>query len=409
MGHSKTFALLAAMGLAAGAQAQTSQDEIRAYAAELLAQSEGRTSTLAQPTTPLVEIGGQIQFRYYVNLRDNVAPTVPPAAAGEDPSTGFQTRRTKLEAKGEVADGWSYFVQVNADFDGGSLELQEAWVKYQINENSNLQWGQFKLPLLREELVSSKRQLAADRSVLNEAFTQDRSQGIQYGWDGDSVRFRLAFSDGLDTENTDFNSPGGLTSFQDLGEADFALTGRVEYKGSGDWKQFDDFTSWQGSAFAWMIGGAGHYQNGGETNASFDHDLLQVTLDGSLEGSGWNAFGAFVYRASDVNGVVDADDFGFMAQGGVFVAPQWELFGRLDWITPDSAFAPVDEDFTTFTAGVNYYVIPESHAAKFTADVQYFINNTAETAIVSENTGIGLLDSAEDGEFVIRLQFQLLF
>jgi phosphate-selective porin len=237
------------MGLTASAQAQSTLDDSRAYAAELLAQSEGRTSTLAQPAAaPAVELGGQIQFRYLINIRDSVTSTTPPAAAGEDISTGFQTRRTKLEAKGEIADGWSYFVQVSADPDGGSIELQEAWVKYVVNENSTVQWGQFKLPLLREELVSSKRQLAVERSVMNETFTQDRSQGIQYGWDGENMRFRVALSDGLDTENTDFDTAGG--GRYGLGEADFAFTGRFEYMGAGDWKQFDDFTSWQGSPFA---------------------------------------------------------------------------------------------------------------------------------------------------------------
>jgi hypothetical protein len=388
------------MGLTASAQAQSTLDTSRAYSAELLADSAGRTSTLAQPAAPLVQIGGQIQFRYLINFRDEV-PVVPGGAEENDVSTGFQTRRTKLEAKGEVSDGWSYFVQINADEDGGSVGLQEAWVKYQINEQSTLQWGQLKLPLLREELVSSKRQLAAERSVTNEVFTQDRSQGVQYGWDGESMRFRVAFSDGLDTENTDFNSAG---------EADFAFTGRFEYKGSGDWKQFDDFTSWQGSPFAWMVGGAAHYQNGGSTNNSFDHDLVQVTVDGSLEGNGWNAFAAFIYRMADITGSIDADDYGFLVQGGVFLNPQWELFGRLDWINADGVFAPAGEDFTSITAGVNYYVIPESHAAKFTGDFVYFVDNPSETAIVfSPDTGVGLLDTAEDGQFVIRLQFQLLF
>ncbi len=411
MGHSKSLALLAgaAMGLTASAQAQSTLDDSRAYAAELLAQSEGRTSTLAQPAAaPAVELGGQIQFRYLINFRDNVPSTVPPAAQGQDLSTGFQTRRTKLEAKGEIADGWSYFVQVNADPDGGSVELQEAWVKYVINENSTVQWGQFKLPLLREELVSSKRQLAAERSVVNETFTQDRSQGIQYGWDGENMRFRVALSDGLDTENTDFDTAGG--GRYGLGEADVAITGRFEYMGAGDWKQFDDFTSWQGSPFAWMVGGAAHYQNAGETNNSIDHDLFQFTVDGSIEGNGWNVFGAFIFRTVDITSGVDADDFGFLVQGGVFLNPQWEVFGRWDYVDPDSVFSPADDAFNTFTAGVNYYVIPESHAAKFTGDLVYFVDNPSTSAIIfSPDTGVGLLDTAEDGQFVIRLQFQLLF
>ena len=52
------------------------------------------------------------------------------------------------------------------------------------------QWGQFKLPLLREELVSDGKQLAADRSIPNALFTQGYSQGIQLGYDATVPRYK---------------------------------------------------------------------------------------------------------------------------------------------------------------------------------------------------------------------------
>lgn len=394
MGYSKTIALLAgaAMGLTTSAQAQ-SLDQVRAYNAQAAANAEGYTSTLASSAVSGPTISGQIQFRYYLNWRDD-------NTLSDDLTNGFQTRRTKLEASGEVADGWSYFVQLAADFDGGGIGLQEAWVKYKVSDTSDLTWGQFKLPLLREELVSSKRQLAMERSVTNETFTQDRSQGIQYGWNSDNVKVRVAFSDGLNTENTDFTSGT---------EADWAFTGRVDYLGAGQWSQFDDFTSWRGSNFAWMIGGAAHYQSGGSTVGTLDADLFQITVDGSVEGDGWNAFAAFIYRMLDVSGGVDADDFGFVVQGGYFVDPQWEIFGRYDMVSPDD-YGGGDDQFNTVTFGVNHYVIPDSHAAKFTADVAYFIDAVSDSsAVISADSGQGLLSSSEDGQWVLRFQFQLLF
>lgn len=395
MGYSKTIALLAgaAMGLTTSAQAQT-QDQARAYNAEALADAGGRTSTLASTNVTGPEISGQIQFRYILNFRDDTA-------LANEMTNGFQTRRTKLEAKGEIADGWSYFVQIAANRDGGGVGLEEGWVKYAISETSNLTWGQFKAPGLREELVSSKRQLAAERSVMNEVFTQDRSQGVQYDWNSENTRFTVAFTDGLDSENTDILSGS---------EADWAFSGRFEYMGAGDWKQFADFTSFRGSAFAWMIGGAAHYQSGGDTNGTTDLDLFQFTVDGSVEGDGWNAFAAFVYRMLDVAGGLDTDDLAFLVQGGYFLDPQWEIFGRADFIMPDTYGVGIDEDFTTVTVGVNHYVIPDSHAAKFTADVVYFVDAQSESsALVSPDTGTGLLASGEDGQFALRFQFQLLF
>lgn len=398
MGYSKTIALLAgaAMGLTTSAQAQ-SLDQVRAYNAQAAANAEGYTSTLASSAVSGPTISGQIQFRYYLNWRDD-------NTLSDDLTNGFQTRRTKLEASGEVADGWSYFVQLAADFDGGGIGLQEAWVKYKVSDTSDLTWGQFKLPLLREELVSSKRQLAMERSVTNETFTQDRSQGIQYGWNSDNVKVRVAFSDGLNTENTDFTSGT---------EADWAFTGRVDYLGAGQWSQFDDFTSWRGSNFAWMIGGAAHYQSGGSTVGTLDADLFQITVDGSVEGDGWNAFAAFIYRMLDVSGGVDADDFGFVVQGGYFVHDQVEVFARWDAIFLDdnSVLAPnADTALNFITVGANYFPFPDSDAARITADLVFALDET--TGLVNPLSGdsrTGLLGDPSSGEVDLRIQFQLKF
>jgi hypothetical protein len=385
------------MGLTAAAQAQT--DASRAYSAELLSEAQSHTSTLAQPAASAVNVGGQIQFRYLLNFRDD-------AALVEDMTNGFQTRRTKIWVYGDVNEEFSYKVQGNFDRDGGSFELEDAYVDYKVNDQSSLRWGQFKLPFLREELVSSAKQLAAERSIMNEVFNQDRSQGLQWTYAGENFRVFAAFSDGLRTANTDFDSDS---------EADYAATARFEYMWSGDWKQFDDFTSWKGSPFAGMVGGAFTWQSGGNTHAAPntttpDVDLWGFTADVSLEGDSWNAYGAFVYVSSDPPTGSSQDDFGFVLQGGYAFTDNWEVFGRFDSIFPDdSAGAGTDEEFNTATVGVNYYVIPQSHAAKFTADVCYFLNNPTETAIAPTATGSALLPSSEDGQFALRLQFQLLF
>ena len=65
-----------------------------------------------------------------------------------------------------------------------------------------------------------------------------------------------AFSDGLNTKSTDYTSTL---------EADYAFTGRVEYKWDGDWKQYDEFTAFRDAKYFGAIGGALHYQWGGHT------------------------------------------------------------------------------------------------------------------------------------------------
>ena len=79
----------------------------------------------------------------------------------------------------------------------------------------------------------------------------------------------------------------------------------------------------------------------------------------------------------------------------------------------DSSYTNND-DFNTLTFGANYYM--HGHAAKFTVDLQYFLDDSADNDIVSANndivsanSGIGLLTDSDDGEIGIRAQFQLLF
>jgi hypothetical protein len=397
MSRTKSICLIAgaAMSLGGTALAQSTLDTSRAQSNELLADAAGRT--LAQDGRAFtVDVHGYTQFRYiYTHVEDSDTSE----AEDDDAAVGFQTTRTRLSVSGNIInEDWGYFVQFGFGRDGGAAELLDAYGTYQMENGWNVMFGQFKLPFMREELVSSKYQLAWDRSPMNETFNQDRSQGVQFGFEGDAMRFMAAFSDGFATLNSDYLSAA---------EADFALTGRFEYKWAGDWKQFRDFTSFPNSDFAGMFGVAGHYQTGGETIGTSDADIWLITGDVSLEGNGWNAFASAVYNNFEPEGGDSTNNWGFVIQGGIFVAPQFEIFGRFDMTFPDDDFENADE-FSTITAGVNYYVVPESHAAKFTAGVIYFLDEPG-TSIVSESTTIPLIGTDEDGQFSILGQFQLVF
>lgn len=375
--------LLAACGVARG----QSIDYARSFAAEL----DSRVSTLAaEPASPT--IGGYMLFRYVLNARDDATLT-------NELTNGFQDSKIKLSASGQVSDEFGYSILLSVRLSDGGIELQDAVGTYKPGENWTVRWGQFKLPLLREEMIADTTQLAADRSAMNSAFTQGRSQGVEARYRADDWRCMAAASDGLGTANSDFTSGA---------EADYAFTGRFEYRGAGEWTRFDDFTSWRGGDTAWMIGGAGHWQSGGDTNGTPDTDVFTVTADGSLEGDGWTAFAQFVYRMAEPAAGSDTDDMGLLVQGGYFVTDTCEVFARWDSVFPDDNGPGAPEDFNTITAGVNCYVIPHSHAAKITVDFQYFVDEQA-ASIVPVNTLTGLLASGEDGQWVVRCQAQVKF
>lgn len=455
-------------------QAWSNADEVRALVSEVMADSETRSSLLQSGGMAghdgkhfymgsadgnfRLDVSGQIQFRYYLNFRDEQNDdAVDPDE--DDFESGFQTRRTKIFFEGHVFDP-NLFFRLNGNFNtsspsdpgtpgatstsDGSFDLEDAYVGYRWDNGLSVKWGQFKLPFLREESISSAYQLAADRSLVNEVFNQGRSQGIQLTWEAEDWRVMGAFSDGFGSVNSEFGSaravsgtgffvtPTGVSG----GESDYAITGRFEYKFAGNWDQFVDFTSMPGSDFGAMVGVAAHYEGGngdedgdaGGVPPDFasDYNYSSATVDVSLEGDGWNFYLAGVGAWSDFEDTavldfdgdglagddVDFSDYGVIAQFGIFIPnTDWEPFVRYDVIFADDEDRDLgdgDDTFNTITGGINYYMY--GHASKFTFDVLWFIDEAAQNALGGNaNPGIGYLTDDDDNEISLRFQWQLLF
>lgn len=374
--------------------------EIRSLVNEVLADADTRSSLLAQDGGAgynngfflasgdgnfKLKLSGQMQFRYVLNMQDD--------SSSDSTRSGFENRRTKLTFEGNVFDpSWGYHVTGAFDRDGGAFFLEDAYIKKSMDNGMALTMGQFKLPFLREELVSSKYQLAVDRSIMNEVYNQDRSQGVQLSWAGEQFRWAAAFSDGFGASNS------SALAY----DTEWAFTGRVEFLAAGGWDQFKDFTSWQGEDYGVMIGAAAHYQK--EEYGTFMTDeleLLTYTVDVSVEFGGANVFAAFVGRSLDDDNGTDLDQYGVVVQGGVFLTEDFELFGRYEWSDFD-----IDgvEDLSVITVGVNKYW--NKHGLKWTTDVGFGLD---EVAVSAEGVGWRFDPSDEDGQIVIRSQLQLLF
>jgi hypothetical protein len=348
-------------------------------------------------------IDGYLQARYYANTRDE-AP-----GGDEDFTGGFQMRRTRIGAAGTVfSKDLSFRILGDFSRSDGVFRLQDAYGDYKLSETLTARWGQFKTQFLHEDNVSDALQLMVDRSAVAAVFGQDRTQGIELMHRTEQFRASGSYNDGMRALNTDFDNGGAVPG----GEADFAFSGKLEWKWAGDWKRFSDFTSFRGSDYAGLLGGAAHYQSGGETGGpTADTELLSYTIDASIEGDGWNAFGAVVGRNIDTAGAT-FDDYGLLAQAGFFVSEQTELFARYDIVMPDEDRAATADPFSSITLGANYYLSPKSHAAKFSADVVWYPDSQADTGgLVPANTGIGLLADTpgSEGQVVFRVQMQIIF
>lgn len=345
-----------------------------------------------------LKLGVQLQFRYDLNLRDDDSTTL----AGEDDDTtlGFSMRRARIEAAGRINDSMKGKLVFGFNRATGQAAIEDAVLDWAVSDDLILTAGQFKLPFGREELVSSKRQLFPERSPVNKTVGQSRGQGVQIAYQADAWRAAAAFSDGFATENTAFDSDD---------EADYALTARAEFKfGDADWKAFDQFTSFRAGPEGVLVGAAAHWQSAGDTNPSLpdDSELFGLTADVSVLGGGWNAFASGVWLSTD-DGTDDFDDFGLVVQGGVFFTDRLEGIARWSSVFADGDRANGD-DYSDLALGVNYYIVPESHAAKFTAAVVYSFDATTDS-VVSTSTGHNLLPDSEDGQIALTFQLQLLF
>jgi hypothetical protein len=395
--NTKLTAMAAAVVATAGlAQAGSDLSLARSY--ELNNDASQYDALLSQSNLSNIKVKAQVQARYQYNNRDD-------AALGDNDTTlGFSLRRTKVEVSGDVTDNISAKVKFAFDRSGGAAVLEDAYGTWAVNDDLKLKIGQFKQQIIREENVSSSSQLLVERSAMNETFNQGFSQGIEAHFGGDAWRGAIGFTDGFNSRNTAFNSGS---------EADYAFNARFEFLfGDAEWDQFKQFTSWRGSNQGSMLGAGIAYQTMGDTNPSLamEVDMTTATIDYSFVGDGWNFFVAGIWQNVD-NGTTDNDDLGVVVQGGIFVTDQDELFARWDGVFPDSNRAPMDEDFNALGFGWNHYFVAESHAAKFTLQLDYYLDETSNNAIVSTSNsgGHNLLPSTEDGQFGLTAQMQFLF
>jgi len=327
---------------------------------------------------------------------------------------GFEVRRMRLELNGTAfTRDLEYSFVWDSSRNGGGTSLLDAWVKYMFADDWGFRVGQFKDPVTHEKLVSSKRQLAADRTLLDATLgggVYDRVQGVSLIYGGYSqnnpINVEVAFHDGPNSKNTDF---------QDVNDGPiWGVGGRFEYKAMGDWRAYRDFTAMGNKEDLLVIGVGGDWSQF-ETTTDVDNgagNLLTGTIDAQWENAaGLAIYGAGIiqHRDEEFQGGDDNTDWGALAQVGYMLNPAWELFGRVSYTEFDEEVALGDssEDaFWELTVGLNYYLGNNGsagHRAKVTIDLTWLPDGAP-----SADTGLGYFGTGGDDEIVIRGQFQLL-
>jgi outer membrane murein-binding lipoprotein Lpp len=411
---------------------ETRATEIRGIVQDVLADSQTRTSLQdsnamagykagkgfylsSQDGSFTMKIKGQVQVRWTMNhVKDD-----PPAGGENQTMWGFGVRRAKVKFSGNVVDpSWEY--QVNGAFDSssgtlgaagsGDFQLQEAMITKHMDSGLSLTFGQYKAPWTREELVSSTSQLGVDRSVVNEYFNADRAVGIDMMYQQDSWNLEVAYNNGVRTQ---INTAGErYTNWTDQ-TTKWAFQGRFQYKFSGDWSDFESFTSSPGDEQAIMLGAAFMGQAYNNQIAGADRTTVWgVTVDASAKFGGLSLFGAFTYqRYNDKTTETKINPYGFLFQGGYSLNDQWEIFGRYSYANSKGLTAGgvppgplTDAKVSIITVGVNYFI---NDNVKFTADFGLNLEDAMTADWLTGNNGWRATN--EKDEWVLRAQLQLLF
>ena len=392
-------------------------EEVKALIQEVLSDADTRASLMADGATAghdgrnffvgsmdggfRLNLGGQIQFRYIFNINN------PDDGETDDSSdNGFQLRRVKVSFDGHVTAGrrWDYEVTlaVEDSTSEGDAVLDIAKFGTAITDNIRIDGGKFKLPFAREELISSRRMLAVERSLVNEIFTLNRSEQIQLSYKSDQLLLRGSISDGVSSDGDEFTQIG-----ED--QVQWAVTGRADFKVMGDWEQAADSTAWRGQPNALFLGGAVHLQQNDDNNGGGDECSLSWTVDALFESNGLGIMGAFFGSYTDNHEGGDDDNiFGASVEVSYLINDNFQPFIRGEWA--DVSDIGGETCNIVGTAGINYYF--KGHEAKFTADVLWVIDSEDnETFNGAAGAGLGFSEGDGHGQdnVLIRFQFQLLF
>lgn len=368
----------------------------------------------------------QLQVRHITNFRQDSKNV-----SSEDVQNGFELRRAKFAFDGNIFGKQNVFkAQWATGRNGGAVTLEEFWLKHSFGEDFGgflsdfaVKLGQFKDPVFHEEITSSKRQLAVERSLPNLYLGGQNTkyeQGISFIYDpkespiGAPVRAEFGYVDGGNTSNTNFTDTGGLPGQVGLANAQYGFFGRVEAKLSGDWKAYDDFSGMKTTTDLLVVGGGAHLTGANNGEALFHTVDVQWEPASLVKGLGvYAAYYGALLNFNEVDDDVNDSPyhFGLLAQAGYMLNNEWEVFGRYGYIDFDGgpggagtfgAASAVTDSVHEITAGVNYFF--HGHNSKVTADLTWLPNG----APISQD-GAGILGQpSEDDQIVVRVQYQIL-
>jgi phosphate-selective porin OprO/OprP len=324
----------------------------------------------------------------------------------------FVLRRMRLEFSGEFYDRWLFHIEPKFTSDG--VELEEAWVGFQI-DNHSFRFGRMKEPFSWEEMASVRHMDMLNFSILNQ-FVPAEDHGITVIGNFDFLEYGVGFYNGTGSDDTTSDKDGALRlvlhpwgGLQFGGAATF---GRQNIDVSGEelrtearvpWTVYAPGTTLEDERV--RLGAEAAFLEGpfaltaelmqireelNETTVHFKGGYVQASYVLTGEAKAWKGQGVRIWK-----GVTPARPFLRDPDLGA-----WQLVARWSRLLLDDDLAPFVTNFPdridSYTFGVNWY------ANDFVKIKVNYVRTVYEEDIV-------LAGSRHDNEDALIFQFQIMF
>ena len=291
----------------------------------------------------------QLQPRYTFDDKDSDAEGNP------NNTSGTTIRRARLIFSGHALDkAFSFKLQNDFASNGGGGDLKDLWIQWN-GEMAKVRFGQFKVPFVRQFMVSSAKLFFPDRGTVSEFFDSDRNLGVMaHNTLGETGHFYAALLNG-DSAGEGSNSRPVDTKHTAIVAVDYSGPDYGSRGVEGALGDENGFTA----------GGAVIYGQG-EAEAG-DFDQIELNGDVGFRTAGLDLQAEVVYSKFDLDQGSAADQIGYYVQGNYICEGSWGVGGRFGYVDPDKA-GGID-DIQEYTLGLNYYI--DGHRLKVQNQVTF--------------------------------------
>jgi phosphate-selective porin OprO and OprP len=311
-------------------------------------------------------ISNRVQFRWTQEMPGETTGggsggLVPSAPASGDKGS-FRIRRAKTELTGWL---WSKDLTFELQLSwagpepGASTQtpLEDLVIAYDFSHKGTavLSFGQFKVPLGRQEHTTSSKMQFVDRDILSNEFTRGRDVGLQLsGLLGGKLEYKAGMFNG--------NPASRINNENDK----YQYNGRVTFMPFGEFKYTEsDFESKDKPLLA--LAGQFEYNDQSDSTNADDMKTTIWGADVAFKFKGFSAFAEYFARRRAPESAPKFDSPGFHAQVGLFlIRHKLEVAGRYATYDPNDQTA--NDDRTEIGGALNYFI--KKHMLKVQTDVR---------------------------------------